>query len=133
MRRYRRGVLLFVLAGIAMFVYGIYTIFFENRGYVKTDAVIMHIEEIWNGSDESGMDDYSYISTVVYEVDGKEYSNELHYYQDGYKEGKTIKIFYNPNDPNDIHGDTKGMGIYLLIAGPLVALAAIFAILRNPG
>jgi hypothetical protein len=124
--------MLFALIGIAMIVYGLWTVFFENRGYIKTDAVIMHIEEIFNGMDEDGTDDYSYIPTVAYKVDGKEYVNDLHFYVDGYEEGKTIQIFYNPSDPNDIHGSTKGMGIYLIGAGAFLILAAVYTILRYP-
>lgn len=61
-----------VIAVIAL-AFGIYSTFIQSAGYEKTTATIISIEK----DQESPSDDDSYIVTVRYAVDGKEYTNVL--------------------------------------------------------
>lgn len=124
-------ILVFLVTGIVLCAMGVYTVFFEKRGYVQTDAVIDHIDEIWTGVDDDGYDEYEYDVYVAYQVDGRDYLSKSDYYQDGYEPGKQIKIYYNPSDPADIHGDSAGFGIFLMVLGPVVSVGALVALLRS--
>ena len=123
--------LMFFLAGVACLGFGIYLKFFQNRGYEQTDAVIERLETIYSGYDDDGNEQYDHNVFVSYTIDGKEYKGELDTYESSYEEGKTIKIFYRPDDPADIHGDSGMMGLILLIIGPVIMLGAAFAFLRS--
>ena len=68
---------------------------------------------------------YDYDVYVNYSVDGKEYTGKSDYYSGSYKEGMEIKISYDPNDPTKIHGDSKGMGIILMIAGSVTIVVCV--------
>ncbi len=122
--------LLFFLAGVGMIGYGIYNIFFYNRGMTESTAVIDHIERTMTGYDEDGSAEYDYEVLVSYTVDGKQYQSELGYHEDGFKEGQEIKIYYDPSDPEKLHADTKKMGICLVISGPALWLAALGTLLK---
>lgn len=123
--------LMLALFGIGSLAYGIYTLVFENRGYKPTTAIIERIDEELTGYDADNIPEYSYTVYVRYEVDNNVYQNTINYYEEGYEEGKEIKIYYNPNDINNIHADSKNMGIYLVIIGPILILLAIFVLLRR--
>jgi len=45
--------------------------------------------------------------------------------------GKEVKIYYNPENPEEIHGDAKGFGLYLMILGPVLFAAAGMMSLRG--
>lgn len=72
---------------------GIYMVFFESRGFVKTTATIISIERT-NGT---GDNDDTFTPTVEYTVDGKTYTGELNQSSGSYKVGKTITVLYDPN------------------------------------
>ena len=120
-----------VLLGFAALAAGIYMTFFERRGFKETTAVIEKIDEIYDGTDEDGMTRYRYDVYVVYTVDGKEYHGVSDFYSGTYKEGKRIKIFYNPDDPEQIHGDSFGAGIYCMIIGPVLIAVPLIIFIRD--
>ena len=68
---------------------------------------------------------YDYEVYVNYIVDGKDYSEKTDYYAGNYKEGMEIKIFYNPDDPTQIHGDKGTFGIVMMIGGAVVTVICI--------
>ena len=123
--------IIFAVFGLALFGFGIYMTFFELNGYKETKAVIDHVDEIYIGMDEDGGSEYEYNVFVRYSVDGKEYYNESDFYAAGYEAGKEIKIYYNPDDPSQIHGNSQGFGIYLLILGPVVAAVSVFIFVKE--
>ena len=100
-----------VLAIIAI-ITGIYLTFFHSRGFVKTDAVIVSLEQTTGGADEDDM----YLPTVEYTVDGKTYTGTLDVASGSYKVGKTIKVMYDPADPSVVHSG-GGFGLYVLFTG----------------
>ncbi len=103
----------------------------KQKSYLPTDAVISKIEEHYDASAAEDGSQYSYDVTVRYRVDGKEYEGPLGYHQDGYEEGQTVAIRYNPEDPGKIVTASKGFAIYLVIIGPLLLVGAVINILRH--
>ena len=109
-----------LLMAIIAFAAGIYMTFFEGRGFLKTQATIIAIEE----SATSTANDEDYDVTVRYTVDGKEYTGLLDTYSGTYAVGKTVTIRYNPANPTEIHGG-RGFGIYAMVVGVLIAAVVI--------
>ena len=110
-----------VLASICL-IAGIYLTFFHSKGFVKTDAVIIFLDE--TESDDDG--DTMYLPTVEYTVDGKTYTGVLDVASGSYKIGNTIKVQYDPADPSVVHS-AGGFGIYLLGAGAVILGFIIFS------
>lgn len=116
--------LLFVLAGVGLIGFGIYRTY-ASRNYVETTAVIDQVEDIYTGTDDNGTDQYNHIVYVNYTVNGQYYSSQSDSYHDDYVKGKEITVFYNPNNPAVISGDSNGFGVYMIIAGAVSALAGV--------
>ena len=122
--------LLLVIAGIAFCGFGVYLAFFQNKGYAETEAVIERIDEEYVGTAADEGPEYEYTVYVKYTVEGNEYHEILDSYQAGYKEGKTIKVFYDQADPSKVHAESKTMGIIFMCAGGAAAVigAAVFVV-----
>ncbi len=120
-----------IVMGLISLGFGIYIVVFEAQGFKTTTAVIDHVDETWTGTDADGISEYTYDVYVDYTVDGKQYHGRSDFYADGYEAGKEIKIYYNPENPEEIHGDAKGFGIYLIILGPVLIAAAGLMSLRG--
>lgn len=113
MRNYffKLGVL---LLGALALVVGIVSVIKINK-YEPVEALITRVEEYYNAG--AG---WEYTAFVDYTVGGKEYKDvRLDYYEDGYDEGKTIQIKYNPEDPSEITGDSMGFSVYLIVIGAI--------------
>ena len=106
---------------------GVYFTFFQSRGFEKTTATIVSIVEV--PSDFADQDP-TYDVKVRYTVNGKEYTEKLDTYSPSYKEGKTVEVLYDPNNPAVIHSGL-GFGIYILIAGTVILLIIIFSTVRS--
>ncbi len=114
------GIKVFALIiGLVAIALGIYLTFFHSRGYLKTEAVILTVEEIPG----TGDDGTEYQASVEYTVDGVTYQSELDSGSPSYKVGKTIPVLYNPEDPSMVHG-AGYEGVYAMAVG-----AAILAVL----
>lgn len=120
-----------IVFGVLLFAIGIYLSFFQTRGYARTTAIIDRIEETWRGTDADGSDEYDYEVWVTYSAEGKTYSGELDTYNSSYKVGKRIRIYYDPENPEKIHGDSRKLGMILWIAGPVLAAAAGVTLVRD--
>ena len=114
-----------MVIGIVATIFGAYKTFIAGKGYIETTAVIDHIDEIEIGLDENDVMQYDYEVYVNYNVDGKDYSEKTDYYAGNYKEGMEIKIFYNPDNPSQIHGDSGTFGIVIMIVGAVVTVICI--------
>ena len=124
----RKSAAFFLMAmGVLALAFGFYLTFFQTKGYAETTAVIERIEE------HGDFDDTSYDVYVRYSVDGREYHGESDFYSAGYREGKEIKIFYIPDNPEQIHGDAGHMGIYLMAIGPVLTLLGVAYLFRKIG
>lgn len=108
-----------VMAVIALAA-GIYFAFFQARGFLPAESTIVSIEE--NGTDADNSTNYDVY--VRYTVDGKEYTGLLNQYSPSYKVGDKVNVLYNPADPTDFAGASKGIAIYLIIIG-FVMLAVV--------
>lgn len=115
-----------VIAVIAI-VGGIYLTFFQSRGFLKTTAEIISVEELPKAFED---DDAQYDVTVRYEVDGKTYTEKLDFYSPSFEAGKTVDISYDPSNPSVIHGG-GGFGIYVLVAGIVILAVVIISIIRG--
>ena len=120
----------FLILGLIAAGIGTYFTFFQGKNYVKATAVITSVAE----EDDLTSDDANakkYIPTVKYTADGKSYETELGAWTDGWKVGTQVKIKYNPNDPTDVISDSPGFGLYLLIIGAVIAVVALFMLIKN--
>ena len=93
----RYGTLIAIAAGIMFLFFGMIrsVSFFTYR---STEAVVISYEEEYDTVNET----VEPTAIVEYEVDGKRYETELDDYTQKYYVGKTVKIKYDPNDPQKI-------------------------------
>ena len=77
-------------------------------------------------------DEEDHTVTVEYTVDGTRYTEVLDYYSYNFKEGKTVDILYNPNNPSDIHGG-QGFMIYLIALGVVIIAVVVVSERRRAG
>lgn len=103
---------------------GIWTTFFQSRGFVQTTATIVSVEEV-----PGEVDDTDYVVTVEYDVDGTHYTEKLDSYSPSYKEGKTVNILYDPENPSVIHSG-GWMGIYMIVVGALILAVVLVSAVR---
>ena len=118
-----------ILAAIAL-VFGIYTTFFQSRGFEKTTATIVSVEETRESVERNDSDDRDYDVTVEYTVDGKTYTALLDFYSSSFKPGKTVSVLYDPNDPTVVHGG-QWFGIYLMGVGALILAVVIVSAVKT--
>lgn len=111
--------------GIMLVAFGI--IFFvvnkRNQNYVETEASVTKVELEQEAYKDSNGDwvDATYILSIKYTADGKEYEAELNGMPES-KEGQKLTIYYNPSDPGQIT-QTKSLVIPLIIIG--IGIAAL--------
>ncbi len=116
------------VVGVLICGMGLYLSFFETRGFVATTAVIDRIEETWSGSEDTDYDVW-----VSYSAEGRSYYGELDNYSSSYHEGKRIKIYYDPQNPERIHGDSRKFGMILWIVGPIITAVSVAAMVKEKG
>ena len=119
------GIILIIVSSI------IYNTFNVRKNYPKTEAVVtgseLYEEEYWDGDTHH---DATYRVFVRYTVDGKEYEGEYGIFPE-IKDGTTVKIDYNPEDPTDISQPTSIVLPIVLFAGGVAALiGSVFGILK---
>lgn len=119
--------LLFLTAGIILTALGIYTGFFQSKGYEKTTAVITALEE----NTDIDSDEILYTPTVTYTVNGIQYTEELKANVKESDLGKEIRILYDPADPTKINEDSPGAVVYMLIIGPVLSALSLYSLIRN--
>ncbi len=114
-------------AGIAFLAFGIVSFIInnKNRNYIEVEGTVSKTElatEAYTDTDGNYVD-ATYKVYVKYTVDGKEYDNELGELS-GYKEGEKIKIYYNPEDPNQITQTISLVFPIIMMIGGIVATTA---------
>lgn len=108
----------FIFIAVALFIF-VRTIKYETNG-VKTDAVITDITTRYSGSDEE------YDVYVEFYVEGVRYAGKLNSYESSFYEGKSIVIYYMPDNPNDfVHGSHNHLLAFLFFAFGGTAVAVI--------
>ena len=132
MRKKLLIVVVMLLAGLFCLGYGAYTAFFQNKGLVETTGVIERINAIDLGyTDDDNHEVYEYEVYVTYSVDGVERTSLSDYYEPSYEEGMQVKVFYDPAQPDVIHGDAKGFGVYMIVFGVVMLAASAFTLVRR--
>ena len=116
-----------LILGLACLGCGIYLKFFEHNGLKETTAVIEKIDITYHGTERNDEHDVY----VKYTVDGTEYHSRSDYYAQDYEEGKTIRIWYDPKDPQTIRGDSENFGIYMLCVGAAITAVGVVMMLRG--
>lgn len=126
------GSIIAIVLGLVAIGFGVYTQFFQTKGFEQTTATITKIEETWRGyNDETMEDEYDYEVYVKYSVDGKEYEGKADTYDGSYTEGKEITVYYNPSNPADIHGDSGILGFVLIGVGAVLVIAGAFLFIKQ--
>ena len=90
-------VALLLLGGLLFLVSGLIK-FSQINHYPQTNAMITQIE--WEPG--AGEESDKYTVLVRYSVGGTTYDRELDNYKNSYREGQTITIRYNPDNPETI-------------------------------
>ena len=113
------GIFAAVLALLAI-GFGVYTVFFQTRGFVKTEAVIVSRN---TALDEDGNEEF--IPVVEYTVDGKTYTAVLDTRGSSsrFAVGKAMKILYNPQDPSEAH--VTNVFAYVIMGVGVAVLAVV--------
>lgn len=92
----------FIPLGIILIVFGviIFGINKENQNYIKTNAIVSRMDLVRESYIDENHNEVeaTYNVYVKYNVDGKEYEEELGELS-GYKENQEITIYYNPDNP----------------------------------
>ena len=122
------GIKYFALAiAVIAIVAGVYLTFFHSSGFEKTTATIVSVTELPKDFED---EEAKYDVVVEYTVNGQKYTEKLDYYSPSFETGKMIDVRYNPENPAEVHGGS-GFGIYILIAGVVIAAIVIFSIVRG--
>ena len=119
----RAAGVIMLLGSLFFLCLGVYVTFFTHTGYEETTATITRIESTRHGNKRTHTD------YVTYEVNGVTYEGILNVHQSNYREGKEIKIYYDPSDPSRLSGDSGSLGYFIMgISGfsGVFSLAMIF-------
>ena len=126
------GSIIAIVLGLVAIGFGVYTQFFQTKGFEQTTATITQIDQTWKGyNDETMEDEYDYTVYVKYTVDGKEYTGKADTYDGSYVEGKEITVYYNPSNPADIHGDSGILGFIMIGIGVVLVVAGAFLLIKR--
>ena len=123
-----RGIKFIYFAGLMALIAlisGVYFSFFQSRGFIKTEGIIVDYEEEHNSGEEN-----DYYPIVEYSVDGTTYTEKLDSSGNPKNLGNTITIYYNPDDPTIIHNNFT-IGRYLMVVGSVLLLIIIFSSIRE--
>ncbi|MBP3737144.1 MAG: DUF3592 domain-containing protein [Lachnospiraceae bacterium] len=124
-----RGPKLKVFVGVMSIVciaLGIYLNFFYSRGFVKTTATIVSLEEVEDPADNERRE----FPVVEYTVDGKTYTERLDESGPNDKIGKTVKVLYDPENPGVVHSGS-GLSVYVLVLGVAMLAFVIISSIRE--
>lgn len=109
--------------GIILIVFGIILAGFHTGNYMETTGTIASVTEVPKAADES----QTYDLEINYTVDGIAYTTIFSGFSGNYKTGDTIKLFYNPDDP-EMTTNTKSNVIapIMIGAGALVLAFGVY-------
>lgn len=99
---------LFAVIGVCLIIGGtlwMTSCIHKENDWTKTTAVITKIEN--QGADGKQV-------WIQYEADGKTYNQSLSSYNSEMRPGKTISIWYMPENPDEIYNDADEVGYFIL-------------------
>ena len=102
----------------------------QMKTFVEVPAVVSRIEitDTYDPDTGSGQDVTIY---VQYRVAGQAYEEPLSFTRTNLKEGDEITVRYNPNNPKEVSGASKGGAALYFAIGGLFALAGAFAVFKS--
>lgn len=113
----------FIPIGLILIVFGIVMLGANTDNYVETTGTIISVTE--GISDDNG--GHQYDVGVKFTVDGKEYETTFPNLGGTFKEGEDIKVFYDPDDPNNNTNSKSGvLAIIFIAAGAAAVLGGIY-------
>ena len=119
--------------GLILAIFGIITLnITRNSGnYIKTDAVVTRTELNLAERDEEDKGKDQYDVYVKYTADGKEYEQFFGTFP-GYKEGDSIKISYNPDNPEQFiqDGNNTIFSLAFIAAGIIAIIGGIVSLIK---
>ena len=119
-------VLLFGIAFLAFFL------LFNKAvpdNYVETTATITRIDEektpFYDETDGIDASDYEYHVFVEYSYNGETYSEkEYGAYSSSMKEGDTVLLYLNPDDPEEFMSDPSGDFVFVIVGIVVILIGA---------
>ena len=123
------GGIIFILAGLFFIGIGIYVAFFHTGGYEKTTAEITGFEYVNHPGKQNKL---KAVPVVKYTVDGVTYEGATDNTSSTYTLGKIITIYYNPENPSQIKGNSKTLGLFVSAIGLMAVLVAPIIIIKGP-
>lgn len=115
--------LITILSGVGMFVS---FLSFKSTA-VETQAVITDIETVKTRN--NGKTKISYSVFIEYTFEGMQYDNMLGYYSSGMHKGQVVKIYVDPESPNNIRSNSLLAEILMIVLGlPFTILGMCFVV-----
>lgn len=125
-----------IIIGIACVVIGVFILISYSRAQkvqtAETTATIIRVDSELE-TDTDGFETRHYYPVIEYTVEGQRYETRLPNSDTTdsteYKEGQTVTIQYNPDNPNELSkkGNKGGLigGIFFIVAGLVMAVASV--------
>lgn len=107
----------FTAVSLAVLALGIYLKFFRLDGYTQTEAVITHIERDLTNDTNTVF--------VTYTVGSETYTGVSDVYDSSFVKGQRITVYYDPDDPTKMIGDSSKLAVFTIILGSVCLLISV--------
>ena len=101
--------------------------FISTQNYVKTEATVVSVEYdstvIYDPDEPNTSNDH--IVTMEYAVDGKTYQTQINANQSDYSVGQKTEIKYDPNNPNNTSVGEMSLPLLIGLCAAAVIIGAI--------
>ncbi len=114
----------FIPAGIILIVFGIIMMGFKTDNYLETIGKVTSVAESVNADNQK-----EYDLSFTYTADGKQYTGTFGSMPNKSEVGDEIKVFYNPENPEQITNSRMGFLPLILIGAG--ALALVFGVYKT--
>ena len=116
----------FTFIGLTFFIVGSLLLKFEldfKARAVEAQAVITNIRSGIRHTSSGG--ETAYDVTVEFTVDGRVYSGPLGYYSSGMREGQSVTVRYDRDDPRNFHSATYFLPLLFMSLGAFFAVIGL--------
>ena len=122
----------FLFLGVILMVMGVLMFIFSPDKYAETTGTVTKVEEYEDTDAEGDIETY-YREYFTYKVDGKEYENSFEALSKAPAVGSTVKVFYDPADPESISNtkNSRLIGAIMFVVGLAAAGFGIFSGVKN--